>query len=387
VTFQVNIPAMRGLPQLLDRRDADLRAALAYLTTSAVVHDISPLYHSMFLRHHANVAEVARFLAGTASYTSADASRVRCALDAYSVADAHASVRAVATADATLPDFPTGLADPQPQFDSTTAVGMSAFADVTTPSRHLAPIGDESTYLPYKPSWADSLGTVGVVRGAIWTATRVAARFGLLNHAVDPIALFLTPFVGDWPGLLRSASAFGNIARVLAGDAMSIEAAHRAVPTVWSGHASDACQCNLGNLSTALDAAAVQIAMLSMAYRNVGDLLHSIMETAAATFTAVVDIAVDVEREVLSLGVLTPIVVPGIVVDFVRGVRSFTKLAQDVTDVVNGGFPPGDPAAAMLRKDTPFVLPAMDAVASMAEIPQVAARPASPASMAMRVAA
>src|SRR5262245_28188678 len=121
---------MRGLPEFLDRRDADLRAALRYLTDSAVVQDISPLYHGMYVRHRANVAAVARFLADAASYVSTDATNVRSAIDAYTLADHHATARNISKLDAVLPDFPTRLADPQPAFNTrTSSVTAAVFAD------------------------------------------------------------------------------------------------------------------------------------------------------------------------------------------------------------------------------------------------------------------
>src|ERR1700754_4961421 len=86
VTFRVNISALRALPEFLDRRDRDLHAAVTYLTAFAPIRDVAPLYRGMYLRHQANVATIAHFLADTAAYVSTDASRVRVAANAYTLA-------------------------------------------------------------------------------------------------------------------------------------------------------------------------------------------------------------------------------------------------------------------------------------------------------------
>jgi hypothetical protein len=375
VTFHVNIPALRGLPEFLDQRDSDLRASLAYLAAHAVIRDVSPLYHRMYVRHRANVAAVERLLAGAASYVSADASRVRSAADAYQNADRDATLRNVARTDNALPDFPTDQSDPPPSFDNRPgAVTAAVFADSgPPPTDDLTPIQDRSGWLPYQPSWTDLLSPASYIRDAIWLATRLAASVGLLNHADDPIQLLLTPFVGDWPGLLHSADAFGNIANLLADEATSIGSAHRRVPVVWTGHASDACQCSLDRLAEALIAAAADIAALSSAYQDAGIVLHSIMTAAAGAFGAMVDTVLSIDEDALSAGLLIPITIPGVIIDYVQLVSTFRQLAADVSKVIDTGFPPGDPLTSVIGKGSELVLPDMNGLAGQAEIPLVGA--------------
>lgn len=378
VTFQVDIPALRGLPQFLDRRDSDFQAALHYLTTGAVIDDAAPLYHPMYVRHQVNVRAVARCLADAATYLSTDATRVRWAADAYAVADHRAALRHIGAQDAALPDFPTGLTRP-PVYPA--AGAPSAFADRLTPRRRLARVADPSAYLPMRASFTQHVVGAGLLRDAIWTATRIAAACGLLDRPYDPVQVLVAPFVGDWPGVLRSAGVLANIAAFLRDESMSIDGAHRAVPTVWTGHASDACQCNLGSLAAALAAAAGDLEMLAAAYRSVGDLLHSIMETAASTFQTLIDCAIDIIGDGLSEGLLTPLTVPSTVAEFANAVIAFIGLGRDVGRVVDGGFPPGDPLGPMLGllpgatsgTDRPLVLPDLAAIASRADIPSLAA--------------
>jgi hypothetical protein len=393
VTFQVDIPALRGLPQFLDRRDSDFHAALRYLASGAVIEDIAPLYHPMYVRHRANVRAVAGFLADAATYVSTDATRVRWAADAYAVADDRAALRHIGVRDAALPDFPTGLTGPPPTFAATGA--PSAFADRSTPARLLSGPADPSAYLPARPPWTQNIGAAGLVRDAIWIATRIAAAGGLLDRAYDPVAVLVTPFVGDWPGVLRSADVLANIAAFIRDESMSIDGAHHAVPTVWTGHASDACQCNLGHLAAALAAAAVDLAALAAAYGTVGDLLHSIMETAADTVGTLIDCAIDVVGDGLSDGLLIPLTVPGTLAEFADAVTAFIRLGRDVGRVVGGGFPPGDPLAPMLGLvpgtasgiDRPLVLPDLTAIAGQADIPSLTAPRPRPATVRMVQAA
>ena len=389
MTFEVDIPSLRGLPTFLDRRDSDFRIALRYLATETVIDDIAPLYHSMYARHQANVRSVARFLADAATYVSTDATRVRTAADAYDIADRRAALRTVGRQDAMLPDFPTGLAT-APPFDVATSGGTAtAYADPSAPGHRLTAVADSAAYLPSRPAWAHNVGAAGVIRDAIWVATRIAAACGLLDRAYDPVEVLVTPFVGDWPGVLRSADALANLAAFLGDESTSIDNAHRIVPTVWTGHASDACQCNLGNLAAALTAAAGDLALLARAYRSVGDLLHSIMEAAADTVGTLIDCAIDVLADGLSDGVLTPLTVPGTVTEFASAITAFIGLGRDVGRVVDSGFPPGDPLAPVLGllpgtasgTDRPLVLPDLRTIAGHADIPSLTAPPPLPASV------
>jgi hypothetical protein len=388
VTFQVDIPSLRDLPQFLDRRDSDFHAALRYLATGAVVDDVAPLYHPMYVRHHANVRAVARLLADAGTYVSTDATRVRRAADAYAIADGRAALRNIRAQDAALPDFPTGLTGPPPPYTATRTVTPTVFADASAPVRRLARVADTSAYLPMRPSWAQDVSAAGLIRDGIWIATRIAAACGFLDRAYDPVEVLVIPFVGDWPGVLRSADVLANIAAFLHDESTSIGDAHRTVPTVWTGHASDACQCSLGNLATALAAAAGDVASLAAAYRSVGDLLHSIMETAANTVGTLIDCAIDILGDGLSDGLLIPLTAPGTVAEFADAMTAFIGLGRDVGRVVDGGFPPGDPLGPVLGLlpgtasdiDRPLVLPDLATIARHADIPSLAA-PLPPATV------
>ena len=239
-----------------------------------------------------------------------------------------------------------------------------------------------------RPAWSTDIGAAGLVRDAIWTATRIAAAGGLLDRAYDPVEVLVTPFVGDWPGVLRSADVLADIAGLVRDESISIDGAHHAVPTVWIGHAADACQCNLGNLAAALAAAAGDLTALAAAYRTVGDLLHSIMETAADTVGTLIDCAIDVVADGLSDGLLLPLTVPGTLAEFADAVTALIGLGRDVGRVVDGGFPPGDPLAPMLSLlpgtasvDRPLVLPDLTAIARQADIPSLAAPRPQPATV------
>jgi hypothetical protein len=388
VTFRVNIPALRGLPTFLDRRDHDLQQALAYLTANAVIHDNSPLYHGMFVRHRANVSAIAKFLAGAATYTSTDAGRVRTATDAYAIADGHAELRNVGRTDTAMPDFPTYQDAPPPVFDGRTELVTGAvFADTATPTSALGAVTSVGAP-PHRPAWSDVLGVASVVRDGIWLATSLAASIGLLDRAYDPEQLFLTPFVGDWPGLQRSADTFANLARMLSAESTSISGAHRVVPTVWSGHASDACQCNLHNLVEALAVASAQIGALAEAYDSAAALLKSIMSAAATTFAAVMDTVTDIEMDAATIGILIPFTTPGVIVDYVEQVRSFIQLAREVAGIVHATFPPGDPLHAIMAEGTALVLPDMRGIDEQADIPLLPRPTATPTTaLGVRIAA
>jgi hypothetical protein len=359
---------------------------LHYVATEAVIEDIAPLYHPMYARHQANVRAVARFLADAATYVSTDATRLRTAVDAYDVADRRAALRTVGRQDAILPDFPTGLTASPPADAATRAGTATAFADRSAPDRRLAAIADPTVYLPSRPAWAHDIGAPGLIRDTIWVATRIAAAGGLLDHAYDPVQVLVVPFVGDWPGVRRSADALANLAAFLRDESTSIDNAQRIVPTVWTGHASDACQGNLGNLAAALTAAAGDVATLAAAYRTVGDLLHSIMETAANTIGTLIDCALDVVADGLSDGLLISLTAPGTVAEFASAINSFIALGRDVGRVVDGGFPPGDPLAPVLALlpgavagiDRPLVLPDLTTIARHADIPSLSAPRALP---------
>jgi hypothetical protein len=392
VTFHVDISSLRGLPPFLDRRDREFHAALTYLMSGAVIHDVAPLYHPMVARHQANVRAVARLLTDAATYVSTDATRVRSVADTYALADRRAELRNLGVEDAVLPDFPTGFASSlAPTVQPSTP---ALFADHTAPVARLGPIADSSTYLPFQPAWAHHVGAAGLIRDGIWIGTRIAAASGLLDHAYDPVKVLVTPFVGDWPGLLRSADALANIAAFLRDESTSVDAARRAVPTVWTGHASDACQCSLGNFASALAAAATDLATLAAAYRDVGRLLHSIMETAGDTFGTIVDCALDILGDGLTDGLLIPLTVPGTVVEFADALTAFIGLAHDVGRVVEHGFPPGDPLGPLLglvpgstsEGDRRLVLPDLAAIAGHAEIPSLAAPVAPPTTVRTRQA-
>jgi hypothetical protein len=338
VTFQVNIPALGGLPPFLDRRDAEMRAASGYLAGHAVVDDISVVYPQIAYRHRRNVAVVEQFLSWSGLMMSDEAGRIRSSTALYAAADSRAARRALAAADGALPDEPPDQEQPVASFDGSGDVTAAIFDDTLQPLTQLQPLPDASTYLPYKPSLSDVLSMTSTARDAVWMVTRAAAELGLLDHPVDPVELVLNPFLGDWHGILRSSDAFDCVAGMLAEESNVIATAHRLVPVVWSGHASDFCQADLHGFADAMHAGAVQLGILAGRYAHVGRYMHTIIQFASSMLATLVDCALDIGPALDTFGVSLLFDLPNLTSDFLSAYQSFQAMAAEAKVVVNIGF-------------------------------------------------
>lgn len=338
MTFQVNISALGGLPPFLDRRDDELRAAAAFLKRYAVVDDISIVYPQIAYRHRRNLAAVEQFLSWSGLVMSEEAGRVRNSTALYAAADSRAARRALAAADGALPDEPPDQEQPVTSFDGSGTVTAAIFDDTLRPLTQLQPLPDAATYLPYQPNLSDVLSLTSSARDAVWVVTKAAAELGLLDHPVDPVELVLNPFLGDWHGILRSADAFDCLAGMLSEESNVIGTAHRLVPVVWSGHASDFCQADLHGYADAMHAGAVQLGILAERYTHVGRYMHTIIQFASSILATLVDSALDIGPALDTLGVSLLLDMPNLASDFLSAYRSFQAMAAEAKIVVNIGF-------------------------------------------------
>jgi hypothetical protein len=295
--FSVNVEALAGLPELLDRRARELRTGRDYLLDHTGPAFGEGLLNRIVGGHRRVVREVEEFLVDASGpYAERQAERVRAAIASYRRADAAAAARI----DATLPSTPLPV---RPPHRADPALGPGIFQDPVEPAAHYLPPPDYHTRFPYRPEITDLVSPSSVGRDAIWYLTSLAARFGLLDRGYDPFEDFVQPISGDWAGLYACGDVFANLGLALTESGTCVVAGSRPLDRVWTGNAADGCAEFLRSFGRSLGASVGPLASIAEEYRAaaqgaaelgqlVGLLLSELLDHAVfAVLNAVTDAA------------------------------------------------------------------------------------------------
>jgi hypothetical protein len=343
MTFRVNSKALAGLPPHLDRRRDDLLAAGDYVTRNARLAAGGGLTGANVMAHEAIVGSVLRYLSDAAGiYAGGDADRVRIAMAGYAGAD----LRAAARADATLPSWHLPVQARTPP--DAKSLGPEIFDDSAQPRFDLSPPGDHEEDIPYTPTWSDLLSPTSALRDAIYEISKVGAAVGLLPHPVDAFDTFVRPFVGDWPGMLRVAEVFDNVAELLGDTAEQLDRVDRYVPLVWLGNAADGCRANITHFTVALRLGLARLHYIAGVYREVatgvhanGQLLESMITIAG---DALLDGAIDIATSTFGF-IYT---MANQVADEISLIQQLQRLTHATISIVLDGFSLSDETAHRL---------------------------------------
>lgn len=375
MTFSVNTTALGGLPTFLDRRENDLDAARHYLQTNTTLRYGSGLA-TVTGQHQAIVGSVNRYLAAASgNYARTDALRLRQAINSYMYADSRAAQRA----DDALPPWRGATRPSTPAIGGVRAPGPAIFNDPSTPVAALVPPADHHADMPYQPSWFDLLSPGSTLRDAIWYASGVAARFGLLDQAYDPFEYLVGPYVGDWAGLLRCAEIFERIGDLLVGDALVIDGADGLVPAIWTGNAADMCIANLAGFADCLRGGVAPLRSIAASYRSVAQGVHDNADLLAALLTDLFDYGTGAVLDIETLGLFSAYEVGSVLGNFAKTFRVVLRTAGTCQDIVSAGFSVSDDAAHRLgilteMASMPLLTGPVPKIAPGPELPPVAPR-------------
>jgi hypothetical protein len=195
------------------------------------------------------------------------------------------------------------------------------------PTGWLQPPPDHRADHPLEMSPLDALSPTTVLRDVIWTATAVAATFGLLDRPYDIIAEVVQPLSGDWSGYLRCADVYDNVAHAIEDAAACADDGRTTIGRVWTGNAAEACITSMAAFSTNLRAAIDPLHHTAVTYRAVAETVRADSEVLAAMLTLLADFIIETGLEAPTGLLEAPYEVIGEAVNL-------EKLATKVFDVV-----------------------------------------------------
>jgi hypothetical protein len=176
VGFSVDVVALGGLPDQLERVDADAVSARGYVREYSELR-YGGLLNTLTGAHRRAVDTVSDFLERLATPVAGNtAQAVRQAIIYY----IHADDAAAARLDSSYPL----AAQPGSAQEGGKRLGLS-FSDTDEPTRHLLPPLDRSEQFPYEPTPLVLISPAAFGRMIIVEATTLAAKLRL-GHRWDP---------------------------------------------------------------------------------------------------------------------------------------------------------------------------------------------------------
>jgi hypothetical protein len=326
-TFFVNPTALDGLSTVLYRRWLDLRAGSEYTAKNTWLDYDGGQFGLLLPHHRAVVKAVGVFNDAADRYAATIAGRVDAALTLYRTTDQRAADRLLPTWSPLVPpvDAPPPTAP---------KAGPEIFHDVVAPADQLITPGSHHEDMPYRPSWTDLLSPTSSLRDALYLASVVAARFGLMPHPIDPFEAILIPFVGDWPGLLRCAEVYDHLAAEL--DAVGVDLTHeeQVVPQAWTGNAADGLRYCLIRFTDGTAGGARSLRAIAAAYRELAGGAYRNSQLIGALLTIAADWHADIVGG--ELGALLEI--PTQVMDYIQLWQQLLPIVEDTVALIRHGL-------------------------------------------------
>jgi len=291
--FSVNSNALFGLSDMMDRRWEDFESARTYLKANTQFSVLNAgLLNDILGQHQKIVDSIDEFLSGAAQrFAGPCATAVIEANLSYRSSDLDAAART----DAALPVVPP--ATPRPTGPANQSLDRSVFVDMRRPTGWLQTPPDHHADHPLELSLLDALSPTTVLRDAIWGATGIAARFGLLDRPYDIVAEVVQPLSGDWSGYLRCADVYDNIAHTIEDAAACADDGRMTIDRVWTGNAAEACITSMAAFSANLRAAIDPLHRTAATYRSVAETVRADSEVLAAMLTLLADFIIETGLE------------------------------------------------------------------------------------------
>jgi hypothetical protein len=180
------------------------------------------------------------------------------------------------------------------------------FADPYVPTYRLLPPPDHRGDYPVETSYFDVLSPMTSLRDVIWSATDLAAVFGLLDRPFDIISEAVRPLSGDWARYVACADVFDNLAQLIGDAAACVDRGRITIPRAWTGNAADACVHAMVDFSATLRRAIDPLHGTATAYREVARGVRAEAEALAAVLTLLGDTILESALEPLTGGLEEP---------------------------------------------------------------------------------
>lgn len=248
--LEVYLPALREVPEMLDRRAEAARRCRNYAEDAyrEAETGIGPGRTSGagIINHlagtHARIRdEVTTYFAEVRNYATQQGEKVRESVDLYWSTD----MEVAATLDQSLWSI-----EAQESSADARARGRSSGLDPgrpeamrwepEEPADALRDLVDYRADLPFEPEWAAAGSPVGKIRDTIWQVTSWATELGICPRPYDVLTELVIPFTGDWAGMRSCGDALANLS--VAAGRLNVNAAWivRRVDAVWQGVVADA---------------------------------------------------------------------------------------------------------------------------------------------------
>ena len=287
--FDVDVGALRGLPSVFERLGDDARAAVGYLDTNTELQYGPGLINKISGKHDRAVAEIRRFVEDVARFTAQHTgSSLHRALSFYQRTDEAAA--------AELDRAYRGGG----QLDRSQYAGFyrmtdlpAPFGDRAEPRDCLRPVPDYRTddAFQFEPQLWDMASPTSVTRDAVWGATWLAAKLGIVDRAYDPYESLIKPLAGDWTGVRGCADVFDNVATALTVMADNLRWAALSSDRHWQGRAANAFQAHVVDSASKLDVAAGPMRTLAAEYRRTAEAMFEMGKVLGSLLSDLVDAA------------------------------------------------------------------------------------------------
>ena len=303
--FEVNLPALRAVPDMLDRLIGDAQACGDYAENTYARMDDSgqPNFRAGLINrlagNHARIrGEVQTFFGNTQRVGGAERDAVAASVEQYETTD----LARCAALDALIK--PTPL-DPALHREPHLQPGwlQVRVAEQAHPRDALRPLPDYRAEYPYEPQWSDLLSPASLARDAVWGMTALAAKVGLCERAYDPVEEWTVPLVGDWAGLRACGEALSNLSRATSALGANAVWIGLRVEGSWQGNAADACWDVLHRTDVAINAAPDVFTRLGAAYLRVVEDVRELEELLEFAIVELLDWVVDALLSVETEGV------------------------------------------------------------------------------------
>jgi hypothetical protein len=334
VEFSVNSTALTGLVQMLDRRWEDYESGRTYLKGNAhfSVFNVGVL-NAIHGSHQQIVGEVDAFLSAAAQGFAGPCSTAVAEANSLYL---HSDRAALARNDAAMPmpgnnqecpPAPVGASGPGAATRADATLGPGVFSDPVCPSVWYRQPPDHRADHPYRFSCFDAFSPTSWGREAIWKATGLAAKLGLIDRPYDVLTEAVEPLCGDWAGFLCCADVYDNIAGAISDTGRCVTDGGHAIDRVWTGNAANTCAQGMARFTVELSSAVAPLHQTASVYREVAEGVYLQAEAVASILTLVLDTMIEKALEPVTAGFIEPFELATEVSDFVRVVEKIREVA------------------------------------------------------------
>lgn len=291
MNFKVETAALRELGGLIQRAKEDVDAGKKHLQHMQDFSGGEGVINMIVGGHEEAYQSLSNWMAKLADPTLTGA--------AQSVSDAagyyeRTERTAIEKLDATYPETYVGDIREHTGYVEIEPPGNTGrFTEVIEPQEHLAKVVDYTVELDGSPNWWDAFSPMVHIGNAIEVVTGVAAWIGVMDHAVDPQAEIVKPYVGDWAGVRAAADVLRNVGHELNGIAANLDWASQGVEDVWQGNAGDGAAVYLMNLGSRLHDVWGPIDALAAAYVTASGEMVKLRDATVNVLNQIGDAAIE----------------------------------------------------------------------------------------------